>query len=211
MLSEFADAGCRVAGVSRSAEAVKELTEVFGKEHRFQAVHVSNDRAVENWAETTLSDFGPPEILINNAAVINSNAALWNISAEEFDSLTATNINGTANTIRHFVPAMTAKGTGIIVNISSGWGRSVSAKVAPYCASKWAIEGLSLALAEELPSGMACVPLNPGVIYTEMLRSCFGASAEMYPSPAEWAKTAAPFILNLSAADNGKSLTVPGH
>jgi NAD(P)-dependent dehydrogenase (short-subunit alcohol dehydrogenase family) len=79
---------------------------------------------------------------------------------------------------------MIRRGSGVIVNFSSGWGRSVSAEVAPYCASKWAVERLTRALAEELPSGLAAVPLNPGIINTEMLQSCFGADAQNYPEPA---------------------------
>src|SRR5262249_23117057 len=109
---------------------------------------------------------------------------------------------------RYFAPAMTREGKGIIVNFSSGWGRSTDAEVAPYCASKWAIEGLTLSLAQELPQGMAAVPLNPGIINTEMLRSCFGESASAYPSAQQWAKRAVLFLLGLTAADNGKQLTV---
>ena len=82
--------------------------------------------------------------------------------------------------------------------------------MAPYCASKYAIEGLTLALAQELPNGLTAVPLNPGIIDTEMLRSCFGAEAAEYPSPVEWARRAAPFIFKIGRGDNGKSLTVPG-
>jgi NAD(P)-dependent dehydrogenase (short-subunit alcohol dehydrogenase family) len=70
-----------------------------------------------------------------------------------------------------------------VLNFSSGWGRSADAEVAPYCATKWAIEGLTLALAQELPPGMAAVPLNPGIINTGMLHSCFGDSASSYPTP----------------------------
>jgi NAD(P)-dependent dehydrogenase (short-subunit alcohol dehydrogenase family) len=95
------------------------------------------------------------------------------------------------------------------VNFSSGWGRSTSPEVAPYCATKWAIEGLSRALAEELPAGMAAVPLNPGIINTEMLQSCFGEHASDYPGPEQWAKKAVPFLLSLSGKDNGSPLTVP--
>nr|WP_235355260.1 SDR family NAD(P)-dependent oxidoreductase [Aliterella atlantica] len=47
-----------------------------------------------------------------------------------------------------------------------GWGRFTSPHVAPYCASKWAIEGLTRSLAQELPTGMAAIPLNPGIIKT---------------------------------------------
>ena len=138
---------------------------------------------------------GAPDFLINNAAVINHNAPLWEVGSVEFDRLTAVNINGTANTIRHFVPAMINRGSGVVVNFSSGWGRSASAEVGPYCASKWAIEGLTRALAEELPDEMAAIPLNPGIINTEMLQSCFGGNADMYPSADEWAARAVPFIL----------------
>jgi hypothetical protein len=56
---------------------------------------------------------------------------------------------------------------------------------------------------------MAAVPLNPGIIDTDMLRSSFGGSASSYPSPAEWAEVAVPFLLKLGPADNGKQLTVP--
>jgi len=96
------------------------------------------------------------------------------------------------------------------VNFSSGWGRSTEAGVAPYCATKWAIEGLTQSLAQELPPGMTAVPLNPGIINTDMLRSCFGGSAADYPSPGEWARIAAPYLLEIDASDNGRPLTVPG-
>jgi NAD(P)-dependent dehydrogenase (short-subunit alcohol dehydrogenase family) len=105
---------------------------------------------------------------------------------------------------------MVKRRRGVIVNFSSGWGRSVSAQVAPYCASKWAIEGLTQALAEELPSGMCAVPLNPGVINTDMLRSCFGSGAAYYPEADEWAERAVPFLLGITEDHNGMPLTVPG-
>ena len=89
------------------------------------------------------------------------------------------------------------------------WGRSTSPEVAPYCATKYAVEGLTLALAQELPAGMCAVPLNPGIINTDMLQSCFGVEADNYPTPEKWAKNAVPFLLNLGPKDNGKSLTAP--
>ena len=55
---------------------------------------------------------------------------------------------------------------------------------------------------------MAAVPLNPGVIDTDMLRQAWGDGASSYPSADRWAEKAAPFLLRLSAADNGKSLSV---
>ena len=118
------------------------------------------------------------------------------------------NVIGVANCIRHFVPAMAVRKKGIIVNFSSGWGRSTAAEVAPYCATKWAVEGLTQALAQELPRGMAAIPLNPGIINTEMLQSCFGSAAKSYPGPSEWSQGAVDFLLALGPKDNGKQLSV---
>ena len=103
---------------------------------------------------------------------------------------------------------MIERGQGVIVNFSSGWGRSVSADVAPYCASKWAIEGLTRALAAELPTGLAAVPLNPGIVNTDMLQICFGDGAAGYPDAEAWAESAVPFLLELGPKDNGQPLSV---
>ena len=51
---------------------------------------------------------------------INQNAPLWEVSAEEFSKVLDTNVDGTANLIRAFLPAMIDSGRGIIVNMSSG-------------------------------------------------------------------------------------------
>ena len=134
--------------------------------------------------------------------------ALWAIPAPEFDRLIDVNVKGVANVLRAFVPAMVARKVGVIVNLSSGWGRTTAAEVAPYCASKFAVEGLTKALAKELPPEMAAVPLNPGIIDTDMLRQAWGDGASHYPNANEWAESAAPFLLRLSPADNGKSLSV---
>jgi NAD(P)-dependent dehydrogenase (short-subunit alcohol dehydrogenase family) len=205
----FAAIGHTVIGCSRTSSGLDRLKAVLGSAHDFAVVDVASDEQVRDWARRIVADVGVPDLLINNAAVINRNAKLWQIDAEEFDRSMAINVSGTANVIRHFVPAMVKRRTGVIVNLSSGWGRSVSAEVAPYCATKWAIEGLTQALAEELPDGMCAVPLNPGIINTEMLRSCFASGAEQYPKPDEWAQRAIPFLLQLGPQQNGQPLTVP--
>jgi NAD(P)-dependent dehydrogenase (short-subunit alcohol dehydrogenase family) len=103
---------------------------------------------------------------------------------------------------------MIEAGHGVIVNFSSGWGRSTDADVAPYCATKWAIEGLTQSLAQELPEGLAAIPLNPGIIDTDMLRISFGGEAGNFPDADDWASIAVPFILKLGAKNNGQALTV---
>lgn len=204
----FMKAGHIVCGCGRSETAIAELSSAFGDPNRFDVVNVASDRAVSQWARRILQQVGAPDLLINNAAVIAPPAFLWEVPARAFDLCVDINIKGVANVIRHFAPAMVAQRRGIIANISSGWGRSVSPKVAPYCTTKWAIEGLTKALAEELPPGMAAVAVNPGIIDTEMLQACFGEEAKNYPSPNDWVKKAGPFFLNLNATHNGQSLTV---
>jgi NAD(P)-dependent dehydrogenase (short-subunit alcohol dehydrogenase family) len=208
MAEEFARHGHTVAGCGRSKSELVNLREKLGAPHHFESVDVASDGAVAAWARNVVASMGASDLLVNNAALINRNAPLWKIPTQEFSDVIDVNIKGVTNVIRHFLPAMIQRGSGIIVNFSSGWGRSTAAEVAPYCATKWAIEGLTQALSQELSAGMAAVALNPGIIDTDMLRSCFGGSASSYPSPQEWAKRAVPFLLKLSTRDNGRPLTV---
>lgn len=208
LLDRFVEAGCTVAGCGRSGEAVEELRRRFGPPHHFAAVDVSDREQASAWAEAVLDSCGPPDLLINNAALMNPTGPLWAISAEDFDRVVDVNVKGVFYVIQAFVPAMVARGRGVIVNFSSGWGRSVDADVAPYCATKWAIEGMTLALAEDLPEGLAAVPLNPGVIDTDMLRSCWGEFAEQCHKPEPWSHVAAKVILGLGPEHNGRQLAV---
>lgn len=208
LVPHFAAAGHTVVGCGRSATQVAELARQFPAPHAFAAVDVTDAAAVSHWAEEVLAKLGPPDLLVNNAAVMNTPAPLWQVPADEFGRLIDVNVKGVANVIRAFVPKMVARKSGVIVNLSSGWGRSTSPEVAPYCASKYAIEGLTKALAQELPGGMAAVPLNPGVIDTDMLRQAWSDGASAYPKADAWAKRAAPFLLALGAKDNGQSLSV---
>lgn len=208
LVKEFSAAGHTIVGGGRNEKSLKKLTNQFQKS-TFLKLDVSEEESVREFCKNAFQAHGAPDFLINNAAIINPNAPLWEITAEAFDQLVSINISGVANMIRHTVPLMSDRKRGIIVNLSSGWGRSTSPEVAPYCASKWAIEGLTKALAQELPAGLAAIPLNPGVINTEMLQMTYGASSEHHRSAEEWAVTAAPFITKLTVNDNGQSLTAP--
>ena len=68
--------------------------------------------------------------------------------------------------------------------------------------------GLSRGLAQEVPKGMAAIPLNPGIIDTDMLRKSFGEAAGEYESTTAWAERAVPFLLKLGPKQNGQALTV---
>jgi len=208
MAEGFIALGHTVIGCGRSQNDIAGMAKRHRAPHAFEALDVARDSDVAAWAKEVLESHGAPDLLLNNAALINKNAPLWNVPAKEFDAVVDVNIKGVANVLRHFVPAMNKKKSGVIVNFSSGWGRSTAPEVAPYCATKWAIEGLTQALAQELPSGMAAIPLNPGIINTDMLQSCFADGANSYPTAKQWAETAVPFLLKLGAKDNGRALSV---
>jgi len=200
--------GHTVAGCGRNGPVLFDMRFSHPEPNSFDSVDVTQPVKVGLWAERVLGAMGPPDFLINNAALMNAPAPLWQVPVEDFNRVVTVNIIGVQNVIRAFVPAMVERKKGVIVNLSSGWGRSVSPEVGPYCATKWAIEGLTKALAEELPKGMAAVPLNPGVIDTDMLRLAWAEGAAAHPKPDSWAQTAAPFILKLGPRHNGQSVSV---
>lgn len=208
LAKKFITDGHTVIGCGRGTEGILNLRFEYDSPHCFDVVDVADANKVELWGHKVLGLNEAPDFLINNAALMATPAPLWKVPGEEFRRLMDVNVTGVANVIRVFVPPMIKAGRGVIVNLSSGWGRSVSPEVAPYCASKWAIEGLTKALAEELPAGMAAVPLSPGVIDTDMLRQAWGDEAAGQIKPEAWAKVAAPFILGLGPKDNGQSLSV---
>ena len=208
MVRGFAARGWSVAGLARNPGAVKAVAGELGEEHFFASVDVVEEDEVEAFCLAALREVGAPDLLLNNAAVINEPAPLWEVSAEEFDQVVDVNIKGVANVLRHAVPIMIERGEGVVVNFSSGWGRSTSPEVAPYCATKWAIEGLTEALSSELPGGLAAVALNPGVIDTDVLRSVWGEGAAACANPEEWANQAVPFLEGLTSSNNGGSLSV---
>ena len=210
MVDGFIERGHTVAGCGRSIDAIDTLSARYSEPHMFEAIDVVDNDRVQTWADNVIARVGSPDLLLNNAAIINRNAPLWDVPVDKFSTVVDINIKGVTNVIRHFVPKMIERGCGVIINFSSIWGRSTSADVAPYCATKWAIEGLTKALSQELPEGMAAIPCSPGVINTDMLQSCFGSAANSYPTAIEWAETAVPFFLQLGPQHSGESMSAPG-
>lgn len=216
----FVEEGAIVAGCGRSEKEIAAMGKEFGEAHDFAVVDVTDDGAVKKWSKHVVKRFGAPNLLLNNAATIARNAPVWELKADEADAVLRVNVIGTMNVLRHFVPAMIERteqdssAPGVIVNFSSGWGRSTSPDVAVYCASKWAIEGLTQSLSQDLASTrVRAFAMNPGIIDTEMLRECFGESAGGYPGPEKWIRQAGPFLLSLLKKrtwQENVSISVPG-
>jgi len=209
MARGFSARGWTVSGCGTNASAAAALAKELGGTHRITRCDVTSQEEVTAFADDILAGVGAPDLLLNNAALINRNAPLWEVTPEDFSRVIDVNLKGIHLVCRGFLPAMIARGTGVVVNFSSGWGRSTSPEVAPYCCTKWGVEGLTNALAQELPAGLAAVALNPGIIDTDMLRSSFGSASSAYPDPAHWAVKVVPFLEKLGPKDNGAALTAP--
>jgi NAD(P)-dependent dehydrogenase (short-subunit alcohol dehydrogenase family) len=209
LAQKFIELGHHVSGCGRSRTAIDALRRAHDETHDFAVVDVADEIQVRAWAARLLAHRDAPDLLINNAGVINRKAPVWELSAREIDDVVDVNVKGVLHVIRHFVPAMIARKSGVIVNISSGWGRSAAPDFTPYCASKWAIEGLTRSLAKELPPELAAIALNPGTIDTEMLRTIFGEGAGSHATARTWSEKAVAYILPLGPRDSGRPLTVP--
>ncbi|MCU7663586.1 SDR family oxidoreductase [Bacillus thuringiensis] len=210
MVDRFHELGWNIYGCGRSKDKIEELKKQYSKIHDFQVIDVSDSQQVNNWANYILNRHTAPDLIINNASIVNQNAQLWKITAQEFENVMNVNVNGVVNVIRAFVPAMVARKEGIIINMSSSWGREGEAELAPYCASKFAIEGITKSMALELPHGMAVVALDPGgSISTPMLKSCAPQYINESPTPETWSHKAIQYILNITIDENGDSLTCP--
>ena len=208
LILELARLGHPVAGCGRNAGDAAEVTRRLGGAGEVSVVDVRDDGAVAAWARRIVEAHGAPSLLVLNAGLINRNAPLWEVPADEFRAVIDVNLGGIAACVRAFVPAMLAAKRGVVVTLSSGWGKSTSPMVAPYCATKFGVEGLTRSLSQELPAPLAAVAVSPGVVDTEMLRKCLPGSAGAAPSPEEWAAKAAPRLAALSRRENGRSLEI---
>lgn len=182
--------GARVAISGRNREnldAAARALRAHGAELVSVAGDVGDDRDAAALAAAAFEAFGSIDVLVNNAAILSKRAPVVETPARVWEEVLRTNVIGTANMIRHVLPRMERQRSGLIVNLSSGWGRSAAGFVAPYCASKFAVEALTQSVSEESGPGVVVFALNPGVIATDMLAAAFEGDVSHYPAPAELA------------------------
>ncbi|MCC5834199.1 MAG: SDR family oxidoreductase [Opitutales bacterium] len=202
--------GHQVQGCGRRPNPIPSAeAEQHGERYGYQQLDILDFEAVRDWVSAIQKQGPPIDFLIHNAAVIHENARLWEIDREQLNAVLQVNVMGTFNVLQAFLPGMLKEKRGMIITLSSGAGRMGISRISGYCASKWAVEGLTKSLADELPEGMAAFPISPGMVDTDMLRTNFGEEAAHCQKAEEWAEAAMPFILNLDASQNGESLTTP--
>jgi NAD(P)-dependent dehydrogenase (short-subunit alcohol dehydrogenase family) len=172
MGAEFAKAalesGDSVVATSRSVESV---TKALGSSERLLpfTLDVTRPGDAERAVEAAVARFGRIDVLVNNAGY-GLCGALEECSVEEMLAQYQTNVFGLINVVRAALPVLRKQRAGHIVNISSVGGFHADAGISAYCGTKFAVEGLSEALAKEVaPLGIRVTIVEPGYFRTELL------------------------------------------
>lgn len=171
--------GDQVIATARNVEAIREMAVRFEGRMLALPLDVIDAASVSNAIAEALETFGTIDILVNNAGY-GLYAAIEEGTAEEYRSLFEVNVFGLIETTKAVLPILRRRG-GTVVNMSSAAGIAGGGGGGYYNASKFAVEGLSEALADELrPFGVRVIIVEPGPFRTEFLgRSITIAANEM--------------------------------
>lgn len=130
---------------------------------------VTNEQQAQASVDLARKQFGPIDVLVNNAGR-GLLAAVEEASADDVRSIFAVNVEGLLKVTRAVLPSMRARRSGCIVNISSVGGFVAAPGWGVYAATKFAVEGLSEALHDELlPLGIRVIIVEPGAFRTDFL------------------------------------------
>ena len=136
---------------------------------------------------------GPIDVLVNNAGIDRS-GSVEELPLADFRAVMETNYFGVIRCIQAVLPAMRQRRSGCIINVSSVAGHISSAPLAPYSASKFALEALSESLAQEVkPFNVRVAIVKPGIIDTPMARHIGVAlGASPYPQQRDSRRSSGP-------------------
>jgi NAD(P)-dependent dehydrogenase (short-subunit alcohol dehydrogenase family) len=178
----------------RRLEAAGREIEALGRRALTVRCDVTSDADVEGLADRVLSELGTVDLLVNNAGVV-LRGAIEQISLDDWRWQLETNVLGVVRGIRAFLPHMIERRSGYIVNTGSVAGLlALTGEGAPYVASKFAVVGLSEALAlYARPFGIGVSVLCPGGVRTNLNET--GRTIGMTPERA-LAETAAAQALH---------------
>lgn len=170
----LAQAGWSVAIVARREQALRDVAAAAGAAGARMLVcpcDIGDPAAIDAMARAVLDRFRTVDALVNSAGTNTPNRSLAALDLATYRQVLDVNLTGTYACVQAFLPAMRARRSGIIVNISSDSGLKANAKAgAAYSASKFAVGGLTQAInAEERANGIRATVIFPGDVDTPLL------------------------------------------
>jgi NAD(P)-dependent dehydrogenase (short-subunit alcohol dehydrogenase family) len=184
-------AGHKVHATMRDPGRAPELARAVQREGlpvSIRVMDVDSDASVSSAVPAIQAAGEPIDILVNNAGVERS-GAVEELGLGEFRAVMETNYFGALRCIQAVVPEMRKRRSGCVINVTSIAGRISSSPLAAYSASKWALEALSEALAQEMKShNVRVLVVQPGIIDTAMARRIGEQPADThYPQRSRFA------------------------
>lgn len=178
--------GERVVATARKPEVLRDLIEKYPETARAVKLDVTNLEDVKNSISEAVKEFGRIDVLVNNAGYVLG-GAIEESSDEQIRQQFDTNFFGVLNVTREALPVLRAQKSGHIVNISSAVGISAMPFLGIYSATKFALEGISEALAGELAAhNIKTMIVEPGPFSTNGFDSAVFAEN---PVPGAYATT----------------------
>lgn len=159
--------GDRVIATARNPSKIQDLEQQYPKTAKAVRLDVTDPATIQTAVQSGLETFGRIDVLVNNAGY-GLMGAIEEVSDRQIRDQFETNFFGLLNVTRTVIPIFRKQNSGHIVNISSIAGRLNSPMLGLYCASKFAVEGLSETLAQELEAfGIHVTLIEPGGFGTD--------------------------------------------
>lgn len=207
---ELAEAGADLILTSTRAggcEPVRAELSALGRRIVCVQYEASGQGAADQLVKAAKEAFGPVDLLINNAAIV-LRTSLEVTTDEDFDRVIAVNLSAPFKLARRLVPPMCVRGQGRVINISSISGTLGTPRLSAYCASKWGLNGLTKALAQEVKDrGVLVAAVLPGSVDTDMLKGS-GFTPEI--SPQEVARVVRFLCVEAPLSMSGSLLEIFG-
>lgn len=180
--------GDKVAATARRVERLKDLVGQAPERAHAIALDVTDPEGVRRAVDEVLERFGRVDVLVNNAGH-GQVGAVEETTEQELREIFDVHVFGPAALVRAVLPVMRRQGTGAIVQMSSFGGQVAYPGFSAYCATKFALEGFSEALAPEVaPFGIKVLIVEPGAFRTGFSGGALAQSREML----EYAGTVGP-------------------
>ncbi len=167
-------AGDKVVATARKPEELADLSERYGDQVRAVKMDVTSPAEVAKAVAAALEAFGHIDVVVNNAGY-GFFGALEEMSTDEFKGQIDTNFWGVVHVTRAVVPILRRQGFGHIIQVTSIGGRGAVSGLSGYHAAKFAVEGFSEALAQEIkPLGLKVTIVEPGGFRTDWAGASMG-------------------------------------